>query len=145
MNIFFDMDHTLLALDESLRPGTKETFQQIKDDGHDIYVWSGVGIRWPEVRHHKLESFVTDCFQKPTEQYVEKAKKQGLPVWPDLVIDDYPEVCQAFGGIWIRPFYFYNAQDEEMAHMYRVIKEYALTGTSVDIQFHAPPPNGRPL
>ena len=36
MNIFFDVDYTILGLDDTLRPGTTETFQKLKDDSHDI-------------------------------------------------------------------------------------------------------------
>ena len=46
MKIFFDVDYTILGLDDSLRPGTMETLQKIKDDGHEIYIWSGMGERW---------------------------------------------------------------------------------------------------
>ena len=42
MNIFFDVDYTILGLDDSLRPGTQETLKQLKDDGNDIYIWSGM-------------------------------------------------------------------------------------------------------
>ena len=62
MNIFFDMDYTLLAVDGSLRPRAREVMQRLKDEGHSLYVWSGNGIRWREVRKHGLESLVSDCF-----------------------------------------------------------------------------------
>ena len=32
---------TILGLDDSLRPGTADTFQKLQDDGHEIYIWSG--------------------------------------------------------------------------------------------------------
>ena len=56
MNIFFDVDYTILGLDDSLRPGTKETFRKLIDDGHSIYIWSGVGLRWEVVRKHSWRS-----------------------------------------------------------------------------------------
>ena len=46
MKIFFDVDYTILGLDDSLRPGTMETLQKIKDDGHEIYIWSGMGCNY---------------------------------------------------------------------------------------------------
>ena len=46
MNIFFDVDYTILGLDNSLRPDTKETFQALLDEEHKIYIWSGMGERW---------------------------------------------------------------------------------------------------
>ena len=43
MKIFFDVDYTILGLDDTLRPNTKETFQRLLDDGHEIHIWSGMG------------------------------------------------------------------------------------------------------
>ena len=141
MNIFFDMDYTLLGLDNSIRPGTKEVMQRLIADGHTIYVWSGMGIRWAEVREHQLESYVTDCFVKPLENFVEALAKQGLPAQPDVVIDDYPEVPQALGGIWVRPYLFKNARDDEMERVYKIITDYARTGHSDDDRFRPKPRN----
>ena len=137
MNIFFDMDYTLLGLDNTLRPGTKEVMQQLIDDGHILYVWSGTGIRWKEVRELELESFITDCFVKPLEKYIEAVEGDGLPVKPDLVIDDYPEVPTALGGIWVRPYLFKNTRDDEMERVYQIITEYAQNGHSEDSRFRA--------
>ena len=53
MNIFFDVDYTILSMDGSLRPDTVGVFEQIIKDGHTIYIWSGQGLRWTEVKEHK--------------------------------------------------------------------------------------------
>ena len=135
MNIFFDMDYTLLGLDNSLRPNTREVMQRLKDDGHTLYVWSGVGIRWPEVKQHNLEPFITDCFMKPLKNFVEELERANLPVKPDLVIDDYPEVPTALGGIWVRPYFFNTVADNEMERVYTIIQDYARDGYSSDINF----------
>ena len=135
MNIFFDMDYTLLGLDNSLRPNTREVMQRLKDDGHTLYVWSGVGIRWPEVKQHNLEPFITDCFVKPLKNFVEELERANLPVKPDLVIDDYPEVPTALGGIWVRPYFFNTVADNEMERVYTIIQDYARDGYSNDINF----------
>ena len=45
MKIFFDVDYTILGLDDSLRPGTMETLAQLKEEGNEIYIWSGMGER----------------------------------------------------------------------------------------------------
>ena len=37
MKIFFDVDYTILGLDDSLRPGTIETLTQLKEEGNEIY------------------------------------------------------------------------------------------------------------
>ena len=138
VNIFFDMDYTLLGVDGSLRPMAKEVMQRLLDDGHQLYVWSGNGIRWLELRRHGLESLVTDCFEKPMANYVEAVEQMGLPVAPDIVIDDNLEVAAALGGVWARTYYFPNAADDEMEHIYRIITEFAQTGHSTDARFRAP-------
>ncbi len=137
MNIFFDTDYTWLGVDDTLRPGTREVMQRLTEEGHTIYVWSGVGIRWPEVRRHKLDPFVTDCFVKPLDNFIEALEELGLPVKPDLVIDDFPEVPTALGGIWVRPYFFYTAVDNEMERVYRIITEYARDGRSTDPRFRS--------
>ncbi|MEE9198503.1 MAG: hypothetical protein V3U26_01760, partial [Dehalococcoidia bacterium] len=65
MNVFFDVDDTLVSFDGSLRPHVREVFQRLVKDGHSIYVWSGVGVRWEVVDRHGLRPFVTDCLLKP--------------------------------------------------------------------------------
>ena len=54
LNVFFDVDGTLITWDNKMGPFVREVFQQIKDDGHDIYIWSGVGIRREVVDRHDL-------------------------------------------------------------------------------------------
>lgn len=132
MIIFFDMDYTLIAVDGSLRPGVRELLELLKNDGHQSYVWSGNGIRWLELRRHGLESLVLDCFEKPMNNYADKLEGMGLPVKPDLVVDDHLEVAAALGGIWVRTYYFPNDSDNEMEHVYRIISEKAKTGHSSD-------------
>jgi hydroxymethylpyrimidine pyrophosphatase-like HAD family hydrolase len=44
LNVFFDVDYTLVMGDGSLRPRSRETFEQIIGMGHSIYVWSGWGF-----------------------------------------------------------------------------------------------------
>ncbi|MBI4339157.1 MAG: HAD family hydrolase [Chloroflexi bacterium] len=127
LNIFFDMDYTLLGMDGGLRPGAREIMQRLKADGHTLYVWSGTGIRWTEVRQHKLDPYVTDCFVKPLNSFVEARERLDLPVRPDLVIDDYPEVPAALGGIWVRPYLFDNDNDDEMERVYQMISQRPLT------------------
>ena len=132
------MDYTLLGVDGSLRPMAKEVMQRLLDDGHQLYVWSGNGIRWLELRRHGLESLITDCFEKPMANYVEAVERMGLPVAPDIVIDDNLEVAAALGGVWARTYYFPNSDDDEMEHIYRIVTEFAQTGHSTDARFRAP-------
>ena len=134
--IFFDVDYTLLGVDGSLRPRAREVLQRLVDDGHQLYVWSGNGIRWRDIRKHELESLVVDCMEKPVSSYVNSVEMMDLK--PDLVVDDHLEIVAALGGVWARTYYFPNSTDEEMEDIYRVITEWAQSGSSDDPRFRAP-------
>ncbi|MBI4282037.1 MAG: HAD family hydrolase [Chloroflexi bacterium] len=121
MNIFFDCDYTIIAMNGSLRPGVRELFQRLKDDGHTIYVWSGMGIRWRDVRKHRLEPYVTDCFLKPLFDYQRRMKSLGVTVAPDMVIDDYPDIVSVLGGIRVKAYLYEKSSDTEMERLYPII------------------------
>ena len=145
MNLFFDVDYTILGVDGSLRPRTKETFSKLKGDGHDLYIWSGVGVRTYEVEKHDLAEYVSGVYRKPLEDFEEGLRLIGIPVQPDLVVDDYPEIVEVFGGVNIKPYYFARRIDEEMDRVYRIIVDYHSAGSSDDPIFRLPPRiNSRP-
>ena len=137
MKIFFDVDYTILGLDDSLRPGTIETLQKIKDDGHEIYIWSGMGERWEVVKKHNLEPLISGVYEKPTHHFHERLEELGVPFEPDFVIDDYPEVVAAFGGVWVPPYFFKRSVDQEMDRIYQIITDVVATGSSEDRQYKA--------
>ena len=58
-----------------------------------------------------------------------------MPLEPDFVIDDYPEIVAAFGGIWVPPYFFKRSVDQEMQRIYRVVSDFNTTGTSEDKQY----------
>jgi len=131
MNLYFDMDNTLIGDRGQLRPGVSDVLAQLHEDGHTLYVWSGVGIRWNDVHTHGLERFVRDCYQKPLDELAQ----QTTTYLPDLVIDDVSAIVEEFGGIVVRPYFLENPRDREMERVYRVIQEVLLTGTSEDRAF----------
>ena len=137
MKIFFDVDYTILGLDDSLRPHTKETLEQLKQDNHEVYIWSGMGERWEVVEKHNLTPLVSGVYEKPTHHFHERLDELGVPFEPEFVIDDYPEVVAAFGGVWVPPYFFSRTVDQEMDRIYKIIGEFLLTGTSEDRQFKA--------
>ena len=139
MNIFFDMDYTLLAVDGSLRPGARELMERLIVGGNAVYVWSGNGIRWLEVRRHGLETLVADCFHKPMDNYRAAVQDADRPVKPDLVVDDHLEVAAALGGVWVRPYYFASETDDEMERVGRIIGEWIEHEHSDDPRFRKPP------
>src|SRR5687767_3537237 len=118
MNVFFDVDYTLIAEDGSLRPLVKETFEKIKQDGHKIYIWSGVGIRWEVVRRHDLKPYIETCYLKPLSDYRETLIELGVDIVPDFCIDDHSGVVLAFGGVVVKPYYTKNLADDEMNRVY---------------------------
>ena len=139
MNIFFDCDYTIISCDQKLRPGVRELFQRLKDDGHTLYIWSGVGIRWREVRMHGLEPFITDCFHKPLFDYQRRMWGMGVTVAPDLVIDDYPDIVSALGGVRVKPYVYEKLSDVEMERLYPII---SALGTNVHSQDNHHQPTG---
>ena len=126
MNVFFDCDYTLITRDGELRPGVFETFRRLKEEGHSLYVWSGMGIRWFEVRKHNLEQFVTDCFHKPLSDYVRRLKSLGVPFMPDIIIDDYLDIVRVFGGIRVTQYVYSDPSDREMEAIYQIIHSIGL-------------------
>lgn len=137
MNVFFDVDYTILSVDNGVRPGTHEVFAKLVEDGHRIYIWSGQGLRWNEIREHSLEGFVTDVFHKPTWDYHERLEELGVTVMPDFVVDDYPEIVEVFGGFHVREFFRKKHADDEMFHVYDAIVEYANDGIATHRSFRA--------
>jgi hypothetical protein len=106
LHVFFDVDYTILgSYDGSLRPHTVEVFERLRDDGHDVYVWSGEGERWSVLRTHGLEHLVSGVYGKPLHDYRQRLDEFKVPVVPDFVIDDYSGIVRCFGGIQV-PEYF---------------------------------------
>ena len=101
LNIFFDVDNTLIMWNGKLRNHAHEVFQSLRDAGHTIYVWSGVGIRRWDMKRHNLDEYVEDYFIKPLDDHHARLRTFGVPVIPDFVIDDHKTVVDAFGGYHI--------------------------------------------
>ena len=45
------------------------------------------------------------------------------------MIDDYPEIVAAFGGVWVPPYFFNRPGDGQMERIYEIITEYVDKGT----------------
>ena len=123
MNIYFDTDYTIIAVDGSLRPGVTRLFSSLVESGDQIFIWSGNGIRWKDIDRYNLRYFVTDCLEKPVSNYKTEVEKIPEPLKPDIVIDDNLEIVAALGGIWVNRYYFASDDDSELAHVSTVIKE----------------------
>jgi hypothetical protein len=130
VNIFFDVDYTILSADYTIRPGTREIFDRLVNDGHQVYIWSGEGLRWTAIRDHKLDQYVADVFHKPTWNHVARLEELGVPMIPDFVVDDYPEIVAAFGGFFVSEYFIEQLADQEMYAVYQTICEHVRHGTS---------------
>ena len=137
MNIFFDVDYTILAVDGSPRPLTTETFRALYDEGHTLYVWSGVGVRTREVNALGLGPLVSGVFEKPLDRYQARLPSLGIHVWPDFVVDDYPEIVEFFGGMVVRTYMFANSLDREMERVLRVVRDFSEHGASEEDGYRA--------
>ena len=122
-------------MDNSLRPGTREVFEKLIGDGHKLFIWSGVGLRTAEIEKHNLSEFVSDIFVKPIHDFEAGLEKFNVTTRPDFVIDDYPEIVGAFGGVVARPYYFKAFEDNEMERIYKIVNEYVETGHSDEVGF----------
>ena len=96
MNIFFDVQGTLLTMDEAPRPHAREAFLTLKEDGHDLYLWSSGGAGYAATAAEILgvTDLVSGCFSKRREP--------DVPV--DFAVDDDVSVVEAHGGYHITPF-----------------------------------------
>ena len=126
LNIFFDVDNTLIMWNGRLRNHTHDVFAALKDAGHTIYIWSGVGIRRWDMKRHNLDEFVTDYFVKPLEKHHEKLESLGVPMIPDFVIDDHKGVVDAFGGYHIPDMA--QPDDDHLIRVLEMINEMATLG-----------------
>ena len=97
-SVFFDVDDTLMTWDHRLRPHAQEVVEEVSAMGFDVYVWSGVGLRWEVIDVHGLRRFVTGCYEKPLSRHRERLRELRIPVVPDHVVDDDDEIVGVFGG-----------------------------------------------
>ena len=144
LEIFFDVDYTILGLDGSLRPWTREVFERLVDDGHRVHVWSGGGDRSAVVHEHGLVHLVEACYQKPLADHEAALERLGVPLVPDFVVDDHSEIPAVFGGAFVAAYtagtpsdYLPRERDEELLRAYEIVREFATTGTSADPRFRA--------
>jgi len=141
VNIFFDVDYTILSADGALRNNTREVFGRLIHDGHRIHIWSGEGRREAVVTAHGLTPYVSGIFAKPLTDYPAGLRRFGVDPVPDFIIDDYPQIVAFFGGFHIRDFYSANDYDDEMETVYRVVQELVETGASSHPRWRARHPD----
>ena len=123
MNIFFDMDQTLIAYNGLLRPFVAKVLDQLNLDNHTIFIWSGVGVRTDEVRQLGILSKVKGVYAKPLDRFEQGLIDLKIPVRPDAVIDDHEEIVSHFGGVLVKPYFWPDSDDKEMNRVYIKLTE----------------------
>ncbi|MBI4497622.1 MAG: hypothetical protein HY689_06985 [Chloroflexi bacterium] len=127
MNIFFDVDFTLVGVDGSLRPGVKEVLQRLREDGHRVYLWSGLRVPWDAADRHGLTDLIHGCYAKPIEDHRSWVARLQIPE-PHFCIDDNQETIAVFGGYTISPYIYPEHPDEHMWRVYQAIVEHVTNG-----------------
>ncbi len=97
MNVFFDVLGTLLSEPEDLpRPHAREVFQELRERGHEVYLWSSGGAGYAAVAAEILgvSDLVGGCF----------AKHRKPDVGVDFAVDDDASVVEDCGGYLVEPF-----------------------------------------
>lgn len=125
VNIFFDVDGTLCSMNDGiLRPGARELVRDLTMAGHKIYIWSGVGLRWTDVRRWQLDEYIVDCLRKPIFDYRVRLRDFVEGVTPDFVVDDHAGVVEAFGGYRARSAYYHDDADDEISNVSQAIDDW---------------------
>jgi hypothetical protein len=95
-NVFFDVQGTLMTMEEVPRPCAREAFLMIKEAGHVLYLWSSGGAGYAATAAELLgvADLVGGCFDKRQEP--------NVPM--DFAVDDDASVVEAHGGYRIAPF-----------------------------------------
>ena len=140
LNIYFDCDYTILAMDGSLRPRTREVFSNLIEDEHKVFIWSGVGLRTKDMERLNLMDLISGIFVKPIAEFEDGLDRFLVSPRPDFVIDDHREIVEFFGGVHIEPYYFRASEDGQMDDLYQCIADFSQTGNSTHRGFK-PPPN----
>ena len=118
--IFFDVDDTLINWTGRLRPFAREVIVALVERGFEVYIWSGVGLRWDVIEAHGLRPFVSGCDEKPLHRHWERLDGLGIPCAPDYVMDDHEEIVTVFGGLHVPPWIEQLGPDR---HLLRVLED----------------------
>ncbi len=96
MNVFFDVLDTLLSEEDVPRPYAREVFRELKEMGHEVYLWSSRGGVYAAQAAEVLgvADLVAGCF----------GKRREPDVGVDFVVDDGASMVESCGGYRVEPF-----------------------------------------
>jgi hypothetical protein len=97
MNIFFDVQGTLLTEDGDPRPHAREVFLELTEMGHEVCLWStaGEGYAAHAARVLGVEDVVRGHFGK-------RSVPEHIQV--DYAVDDSPSWVERHGGYLVRAY-----------------------------------------
>jgi hypothetical protein len=96
MNVFFDVLDTLLSEEGVPRPHAREVFQELREMGHEVYLWSSGGGSYAAEAADLLG--VADL----VAGYFGKRREPDVGV--DFVVDDDASVVESYSGYRVEPF-----------------------------------------
>lgn len=120
MNIFFDVDLTLISPFLELRPHARDVLAALKAEGHRLFLWSAGGKAYAEyiAERCRLQEFVEACF----------SKGEPLAVVPEFCVDDHPDFVTPCSGYLVRPYVGFFHRDEELLQVLHHIRSVAVSG-----------------
>src|SRR5215207_4781177 len=110
MNIFFDVQGTLLTEDNDPRPHVREIFLKLSDMGHHVYLWStaGDGYAAHAARVLGVDDVVRGCFGK-------RSVPEDITV--DFVVDDQASWVEEHGGFLVKA---YDRCEPDLLYWHRI-------------------------
>ncbi len=142
MNIFFDVDSTILGIDGTLRPWTRQVFTELRAAGHELFIWSGRGVRTSDIHYVGLTPLVSGIYEKPVVNFTARLAELGVPIVPDMVVDDAGGIVAHFGGLCVMPYvtWHQDSHDDELLIVPAVVEFYeqAIGGRSGSGDDHDP-------
>ena len=137
MHIFFDVDYTILGRDSTLRPGTHEIFTRLRADGHQRVRVVGRGrTLGRRAQRTAWKTWSTACTASPSTTTRSGSAEFGVPVVPDFVIDDYPGIVRAFGGVCITDYVGLNFGEGRNDRQLEVVYDIICTCAAGEVPDH---------
>lgn len=123
MDVYIDIDGTLIDKDDIVRPRVADFFQGLTMRGCKIIIWSGGGITYAERHIHRILTWIDYSTKQKNNISVEVIAKDFRNVrykdYRSFVIDDQLPVVEMFkdfgGGGYKVPFYESTLMEDDEA------------------------------
>jgi hydroxymethylpyrimidine pyrophosphatase-like HAD family hydrolase len=113
VNVFFDVLDTLLSEEDVPRPHAREVFRELRERGHEVYLWSGGGGAFAASAADLLgvADLIGGCF----------GKRHTPEVAVDFAVDDDASVVDSYGGYRVKRFEG-DPYDEELLRVVEAVE-----------------------